>query len=282
MKKLIIVALMCGLLNAVAVEPRQQEKPQRETPQVQKPAKPKPPFPRHWGKPPAIQTRDMVKLPGKFGMGSSTLASWISDNIKRDVENRPEKKKPEGEKPEEGKKPNKPKPPVKPVPPIAPLPPVEIKEKMDSYKETQRELQGGLRSALEALGKKPSREEVRKTLEKFRVENKDTIDAQKELGKTIQEWQKENRPERPKKPEPSAEIKEKMKEVHSKKKEMDEIRKTFQQTLKASKDLTKEQRDELIKEFKETNAEKHQAIKEAQKELQKEIREIKQDGDRRK
>ena len=282
MKKLIIVALTCGLLNAVAVDTRQQEKPQRENPQVQKPAKPKPPFPRHWGKPPAIQTRDMVKLPGKFGMGSSTLAKWISDNIKRDVENRPEKKKPEGEKPDEGKNPNKPKPPAKPVPPITPLPPVEIKEKMDSYKETQRELQGGLRSALEALGKKPSREEVRKTLEKFRAENKDTIEAQKELGKTIQEWQKENRPERPKKPEPTAEVKEKLQQVREKQKELDVVKKAFHEKLKDSKELTKDQRAELIKEFKQANADKHKAVKEAQKELQKEIREIKQDGDRRK
>jgi len=269
---------MCGLLNAVAVEPRKQEQPRKEKPQVEKPTKPKPHFPRHWGKPPAIQTRDMVKLPGKFGMGSSTLANWISDNIKKDAE-RPEQKKPDTEKPNNGKKP---KPPVKPVPPIVPVPPTEVKEKMDSYKEAQQTLQSGLRNKIKELGKKPTKEEVRKVVEKYRADNKDLIDSQKELGKSIQEWQKENRPERPKRPEPSAEIKEKLKDIHSKKTEMDEIKKAFQETLKSSKDLTKQQREELIKNFKEANADKHKAIKDAQKELQKEIREIKQDGDRRK
>ena len=49
MKKLIIVSLVCGLLNAVAVDKPQQETPQKEKPQIDKPAKPH--FPRHWGKP---------------------------------------------------------------------------------------------------------------------------------------------------------------------------------------------------------------------------------------
>lgn len=274
MKKLIIVSLVCGLLNAVAVDKPQQEKPQKETPQVEKPTKPM--FPRHWGNPPEIQTRDMVKLPGKFGKGSSTLAKWISDNIKRDVKKKPDEQTKDDKKPQ----PNKPTLPVKPKP--RPEPSDELKEKMNTHKENHQVLQTKLRAKIQELGKKPTKEEVRKVVVKFQADNKDLIDSQKEIGKSIQKWHKDNRPERPKKPEPSAEIKEKMKEVHSKKKEMDEIRKTFQQTLKASKDLTKEQRDEMIKEFKETNAEKHQAIKEAQKELQKEIREIKQDGDRRK
>jgi len=43
-------------------------------------------FPGHWGKPPAIQTRDLVKLPGNFGRGSSTLAKWIEKNLKADNE----------------------------------------------------------------------------------------------------------------------------------------------------------------------------------------------------
>jgi hypothetical protein len=263
MKKLIIVSLVCGLLNAVAVDKPQKEKPQKETQQIEKPAKPH--FPRHWGKPPEIQTRDMVELPGKFGKGSSTLAKWISDNIKRDVDKKPQ--------------PTKPTLPVKPQP--RPEPSDELKEKMNTHKEDHQILQTKLRGKIQELGTKPTKEEVRKVVEKFHIDNKDLIDSQKEIGKTIQKWHNDNRPERPKKPEPSAEIKEKMKEVHSKKKEMDEIRKTFQQTLKASTDLTKEQREEMIKEFKKTNVEKHQAIKEAQKDLQKEIREIKQDGDRR-
>ena len=63
--------------------------------------KPKP-FPPHWGKPPAIQTRDLRPLPGGFGMGSSTLAKWIEENLKADSEKK--------EKPDTGGPDPKPKP----------------------------------------------------------------------------------------------------------------------------------------------------------------------------
>merc|ERR1719321_114608 len=43
-------------------------------------------FPKHWGEPPAAQVRDMVKLPGDYGMGSSTLAKWIMEKMKEDKE----------------------------------------------------------------------------------------------------------------------------------------------------------------------------------------------------
>ena len=46
------------------------------------------PFPKHWGEPPAIQTRDYVKLPGGYGFGSSTLARWIEENMKSDARKR--------------------------------------------------------------------------------------------------------------------------------------------------------------------------------------------------
>lgn len=42
-------------------------------------------FPVHWGPPPAIQTRDYGVLPGGYGMGSSTLANWIRQNMEIDT-----------------------------------------------------------------------------------------------------------------------------------------------------------------------------------------------------
>jgi len=42
-------------------------------------------FPKHWGDPPAIQTRDYRKLPGGYGFGSGTLANWIQKNLDNDV-----------------------------------------------------------------------------------------------------------------------------------------------------------------------------------------------------
>jgi hypothetical protein len=46
-------------------------------------------FPPHWGHPPRIQVRDHVKLPGKFGFGSSTVAKWIIENLKKDGKEKP-------------------------------------------------------------------------------------------------------------------------------------------------------------------------------------------------
>lgn len=42
-------------------------------------------FPKHWGKEPAAQTRDYVKLPEAYGFGSSTLRTWIEENLARDA-----------------------------------------------------------------------------------------------------------------------------------------------------------------------------------------------------
>ena len=39
-------------------------------------------FPRLWGKPPEIQTKDYVPLPDGYGYGSSTLLHWINDKRK--------------------------------------------------------------------------------------------------------------------------------------------------------------------------------------------------------
>jgi hypothetical protein len=44
-----------------------------------------PTFPKHWGNPPVIQTRDYLPLPGGYGYGSSTLGNWIRQNLERDA-----------------------------------------------------------------------------------------------------------------------------------------------------------------------------------------------------
>ncbi len=42
-------------------------------------------FPKHWGEPPQIQTRDYRRLPGGYGHGSSTLVAWIQSNLDKDA-----------------------------------------------------------------------------------------------------------------------------------------------------------------------------------------------------
>ena len=46
---------------------------------------PPPRFPPRWGPPPAIQTMDYRPLPGGYGFGSSTLASWIEAKMAEDA-----------------------------------------------------------------------------------------------------------------------------------------------------------------------------------------------------
>lgn len=41
-------------------------------------------YPAHWGEPPMMQTKDLRVLPGGYGQGSSTLATWIADNMRKD------------------------------------------------------------------------------------------------------------------------------------------------------------------------------------------------------
>jgi len=42
------------------------------------------PYPKHWGAPPKLQTRDLRPLPGGYGQGSGTLVKWIAENLARD------------------------------------------------------------------------------------------------------------------------------------------------------------------------------------------------------
>lgn len=42
------------------------------------------PYPAHWGRPPQMQTRDLVPLPGGYGKGSGTLAKWIQEGLDAD------------------------------------------------------------------------------------------------------------------------------------------------------------------------------------------------------
>ena len=60
--------------------------PVKLRPILPRPIKPgaKKSYPKHWGKPPLRQTRDLRPLPGGYGMGSSTLANWIKQKMEQD------------------------------------------------------------------------------------------------------------------------------------------------------------------------------------------------------
>ena len=217
-------------------------------------------FPKHWGAPPRLQTRDIRPLPGGFGMGSSTLAAWIEKNIKADKE-----------------KPKKPRPEPKPTPPRLEIP-AETQRDLKLYKGLQESLKKDFDSRLKALGHKPSKEEMKTLTQAFRNDNEDKVKEIQDLGKKINEIMKELKPSRSKRPAPSEEVKAKLADVKLAKNTLDVARKTLHEDLKGK---SKEDKEALIKAFKESQKEKHEELKVAQKALAKEVRERIQTKDRR-
>lgn len=65
--------------NMAADAAREARHPERVPPSTQR-------YPAHWGRPPLMQSRDLVMLPGGFGKGSSTLAAWIQRNMTADIQ----------------------------------------------------------------------------------------------------------------------------------------------------------------------------------------------------
>jgi hypothetical protein len=245
MNKLIISLIVSFMLYTFAIaedkekpqrggtDPRQVQKPGEgvEKPEVGRP-KPKPNFPLHWGRPPEIQLKDYVKLPGNFGMGSSTLAHWIKENIGEDKANG---KGPSG--------PNKPEGPKKPDV-------LTDKEKLDPRKfegEILKQVKEG----------KLSQEDARKKLDALRGE-------MEKLGEF-------KRPKRPQKPELSDDVKDKLKDIKSMQDALAKEMKTKLTGLK-NDGATREELREAVHAFQKDNKDRLDAIKDAHKNIHQSIK----------
>ena len=301
MKKLITLLLVSSLYFSWA---NAQEKPSIEKPKFGEhlsPGRPifiKKDFPRHWGKPPEAQTRDFVDLPKDFGKGSSTLAYWIKENLKKDSIKKPEiltdrekldprkheaevmgalkegritreeaqKKlgalRGEMEKKGEFKRPKR---------PLKPELSDSVKESISNIKSQQEALHRSMKAKLADLGKDASKEDMRDAIETFKAENKEKFDAIKQAHDAIRESIESARPEKPERPELTAELKVKVEALKEKHKELHTARKELHEQLK---EASKEEKQELITEFKETNKAKHEEIKTQSKEIKEEIRAI--------
>ena len=266
--KYLTIALLTACAFSLSAE---RPKPEQNKPEITRPSSK--PFPPHWGRPPALQTKDLVKLPANFGRGSSTLAKWIAENLKEDAK-KEDKKPTKPVEPEVGKNPK----PIPPIEPILPEPPKEIKKKIELHKKIQDSLRRGLKQEIDKLGQGATKEEVRKTVEAYRKENAERIEAAAHIGKQIQEWRNENRPERPKRPQPSEEVREKSAKVRLLKNDLDIARKALGQELKGK---SKEDASELIKAFRESQKGLYEELKNAKKDLLEEVRKQRQTGDRR-
>jgi hypothetical protein len=316
MKKLIISLIASFMLCAFAYsEDRQKpqtggleltpEKPREGEgkPGVDRP-QPRPIFPLHWGRPPQEQTRDHVKLPGHFGMGSSTLANWIKENIADDKETGkfPGGKKPEMLTDKEKLDPRKFEAEVlkqvkegtlsqadarkkldalrgemekrgefkRPKRPKKPELPTEIKDKLDDIKAQQDAIAKEMKTKLDGLKKDgATREEMREAVHAFQKDNKGRLEDIRDAHKEIHEKLKDARPPKPERPELTTEIKAKVEVLREKQKELHTARKDLHENLK---DKSKEDREELIADFKKDNKDKHEDIKAKAKEVKKEIR----------
>ena len=147
MKTLYITIISLLIAVFAYSEDEKQIEPLEKRPQFKSDKPGKPPaqkrFPLHWGKPPEIQVRDYRPLPGGFGMGSSTLANWIAENLKEDAKKKKGDKKPA--KPVDGQNPK----PIPPIQPIQPEAPKEIKEKIKLHKKIQDSLRKGLKEKID-------------------------------------------------------------------------------------------------------------------------------------
>ena len=270
----------------------EEDKANGKKPLVERP-KPKPRFPVEWGSPPEIQLTDVVKLPGRFGMGSSTLAIWIKEKIEehgmpekpvldpsdpRRIENETLQALKEGKitideakeklksvRKEMAEKGDRKMPKRLPKPEI----PEELKEKIAQVKESEKALHEEIKAKIEGLGKEATREEIKATVEAFKESNKDRFEEIKEAHAAIKEDINANRPEKPERPELTEELKVKVDALHSARKEMHEAQKELRETLK---DASEEERKEAITAFKEANKAKHDKIKSQAKEVKEEIR----------
>ena len=262
------------------------------------PPRPEPrPFPQHWGRPPAIQTKDIRPLPGGFGQGSSTLAGWIDRNIKSDLANS-NKPKPEPKRP----------PVVRPAKPPRPELSDEAKVQLAGIESDKKALMEEMKAKLATLEKDASKEDARKAVEEFKKDNEARFAAIKEAAGKVHEELKAKRPERKERPEPPAAVKAKIAEVKKVEKTLHVARKAVSEKLKEAQDelaakiaqakesadkddvadniktLIAEQaaaRKTALDEFRAAQKEKHEELKAAQKELRKEVRNTKEEGSSR-
>jgi hypothetical protein len=299
MKKIITLLLVSGLYSSWVTA---EERPSVQKPKIvdsqDRPKFVKKEFPRHWGKPPEAQTMDWTELPGDFGNGSSTLASWIKENLKKDSIEKPEilterekldprkheaevmgalkegritreaaQKKLSALRGEMEKKGEIKRPKRRLKPDLSDA----VKDSIAEIKADQKKLHESMKAKLADLGEGASKEDMREAIEAFKADNKDKFEAIKQAHEAIRESMKAARPQKPERPELTSELKVKVEALKEKHKELHTARKELHEQLK---EASKEEKEVLISAFKETNKEKHEEIKTQSKEIKEEIRSL--------
>lgn len=148
----------------------------------------------------------------------------------------------------------------------------EVKDQLDAIKEKQDSLHAELKETLSGLGEEATKEDMKAAARAFKESNKERFEAIKAEHEAIREQLEAARPERPERPEIelSEDLKEKVKDLKSKREALHEAQKEI---LRSLQDATKEERMSIIAEFKELNKAKHEEIKQAAQALKEQIRE---------
>jgi hypothetical protein len=164
MKYLITSLLITCAFSVLAERPKTKPKPKQDKPEITRPAHK--PFPLPGGRPPAVQTKDFKKLPFEFGMGSSTLAKWILENVKKDK--------------------------ARPPRPVKPKPSPEIQKKIELLREKKKEI-NEQREKFRTEIKGKSKEDIIELIKAFKEANKEKHQAIKEAQKSLLKELREKR-----------------------------------------------------------------------------------------
>ena len=212
---------------------------------------------------------DRDRIDDRFQSGPGKPAGKKRPEVEK-PEPRPTKPTKPGKPTRPGNNTNKPEKPGKPERPTKPVRPelsADVKDKLDSYKEEKDKLHKELKDALKKL-KNPTRKDVKEAVATFHKENKERVDAHKELGKEIKTGLVQNRPERPKKPEVPDAVKELHKAQLEIQKKIGTNHKELMVKLKEGREtLGASDRKELFDNFKEGQASLHEDLKSIQKQI---------------
>ena len=179
-------------------------------------------------------------------LGITFLPTQGQDAAPEDKDKKQDVRKPGRPGPKKPGKPGKPGG-EKPNRPERPEIPDELKSKMETYKKESQALREEMKAIIGKLDD-PTRQEVGEAVRAFREANGERYDTQKTLVGEIRDGLKAARPERPEKPELSAEAKALREKHQALLKSMSENKKKLREALaKASED----ERKELIGKFRE-------------------------------
>jgi predicted transcriptional regulator len=158
--------------------------------------------------------------------------------------------------------------PIRPERPARPELNDELKNKLQKYKQEQDALRKALKDRLDKI-QNPTREKIQMVTRQFKANHQTHLAAQKFLASQIKEGLKAARPERPSKPEVTAEVKEQVQGLQDQHKKIHETIQASKAKLKESLHdvVSKEERRQLLDAFRQDQKDLHEQMKNIQRQI---------------